>query len=180
VALVLLAALFALGLARPAAPPPSALLALSGLVFLWLWSLLSSTSAESANSAFVEANRWLLYAALFTVLVLLLRDDRVRKVLLGAATTAILALAAYITAVCMFGDGPSLFLAARLNDPLGYINGEAGYLLLAVWPLIALAEQARRALIAGAALGLATLVAGLAMLSHSRATCRPSWLPPSC
>ena len=42
-------------------------------------------------------------------------------------------------------DGRTLFLANRLHGPLGYVNGEAGYLLLGFWPLVAAAERARRA-----------------------------------
>ena len=43
------------------------------------------------------------------------------------------------------GSGDELFLYGRLNEPLGYVNGQSGYLLLGVWPLIALAERARQA-----------------------------------
>ena len=40
--------------------------------------------------------------------------------------------------------------SSACNEPLGYINGQAGYLLLGVWPLVALAERARNHLVSGA------------------------------
>ena len=77
-----------------------------------------------------EANRWLLYAALFGVLVLLLRDDRLGAVIIGAGAAAILALGGYLTVRMLAGNGDELFFGGRLNEPLGYVNGQAGYLLL--------------------------------------------------
>ena len=112
------------------------------LARLWLWALISTGWAESADQAMTEANRWLLYAALFGVLVLLLattaRDGgRWRR---GGGDPG----ARRLPRVRMLaGSGDELFLGGRLNEPLGYINGQAGYLLLGVWPLIALAERAR-------------------------------------
>ncbi len=107
-----------------------------------------------------EANRWLLYAALFGVLVLLLRDDRLGTVVVGAGAAAILALGGYLAVRMLAGSGDELFLGGRLNEPLGYVNGQAGYLLLGVWPLIALAERARSPLLAGGGLAGATFLGG--------------------
>ena len=59
-----------------------------------------------------EANRWLLYAALFGVLVLLLRDDRLGAVVVGAGAAVILALGGYIAVRMLAGSGDELFLAA--------------------------------------------------------------------
>jgi hypothetical protein len=56
-----------------------------------------------------------------------------------------------------------------LNEPLGYVNGQAGYLLLGFWPLIAAAEFARRPAVAGAALGTAVLLAAMVLLCQTRA-----------
>ena len=49
------------------------------------------------------------------------------------------------------------------------MNGQAGYLLLGVWPLVALAERARNHLVSGAGISAATVLAGLAMLGQTRA-----------
>ena len=65
--------------------------------------------------------------------------------------------------------GNELFLADRLHEPLGYINGQAGYLMLGLWPLIALAERARNHLLSGAAIAGATVLGGLAVLGQTRA-----------
>ena len=74
IALGMLAALLGLLIARPAAPRREALVAagaLGGDSGSGHWS--RPRWAESADQAMTEANRWLLYAALFGVLVLLLQ-----------------------------------------------------------------------------------------------------------
>jgi hypothetical protein len=117
----------------------------------------------------LDANRWMLYAALLAVLVLLLRDDRLSRIVVAASAAAITALGVYLTGVMLLGDGPALFLGPRLNDPLGYVNGQAGYLLLGLWPLVALAERAERPWVAGGGVAGATMLAGLAVLAQTRA-----------
>jgi hypothetical protein len=169
IALGMLAALLGLVIARPAVPRRTALVAASALAALWLWALVSSSWAESADQAMTEANRWLLYAALFGVLVLLLRDDRLGMVVIGAGAAVILALGGYIVVRMLSGSGDELFLAGRLNEPLGYVNGQAGYLLMGMWPLIALAERARHPLLAGIGVAGATFLGGLVLLGQTRA-----------
>jgi UDP-N-acetylmuramyl pentapeptide phosphotransferase/UDP-N-acetylglucosamine-1-phosphate transferase len=163
-----LAALLGLLIARPAAPSRSGLVALAGLVGLSAWSFVSTRWAESAGQALVEANRWMLYAAFLAVLILLVRDDRLGRLLLIAATCAILVLALYLTAVLLSARGPELFVANRLSDPLGYVNGQAGFLLLGFWPLVAAAERGR-AVVAGAAAAGAALLGCLVLLAQTRA-----------
>ena len=169
ITLFLLAALLGLVIARPAAPRGVALVALGGLVGLWLWSLASTRWAESASQAITEANRWLFYVALMGVLVLLLRNDRLGRIVVTASAAAITALGIYLTGRMLIGNGSALFVGPRLSDPLGYINGQAGYLLLGFWPLIALAERAERPWVAGSGVAAATLLTGLAVLSQTRA-----------
>ena len=111
ITLLLLAALLGLVIARPAAPRRTALLALGGLVALWLWSLFSTRWAESAGQAMTDANRWLLYAALLRVLVLLLRDDRLSRIVVAASAAAIAAFGVYLAGHMLSGDGRSLFSA---------------------------------------------------------------------
>jgi UDP-GlcNAc:undecaprenyl-phosphate GlcNAc-1-phosphate transferase len=169
IALVVLAVLLGLTIARPASPRPTALVAIGGLVFLWLWALASVGWSESADQALLDANRWMLYAAVFTVLVLLLRDDRLGRLLMAAATAAVVAFGLYLCARLLLPDSGEMFLNRRLNDPLGYVNGQAGYLLLALWPLVAAAERTRSHLLSGAAVSAAVLLAGLALLGQTRA-----------
>ena len=49
------------------------------------------------------------------------------------------------------------------------MNGQAGYLLLGLWPLVAVAERARNHAFAGAAIAAAVLLGGLAILGQTRA-----------
>jgi UDP-GlcNAc:undecaprenyl-phosphate GlcNAc-1-phosphate transferase len=169
IALFLLAGLLGLVIARPAAPRPAALVAIGGLVSLWLWSLLSVGWSESADQALLESNRWLLYAAMFAVLVLLLRDDRLSTLLVGSATLAVVLFGLYLCVRLLAPGSEELFLGQRLNDPLGYVNGQAGYLLLGIWPLVALAERTRAHAVSGLAVGAAILLVGLSLLGQTRA-----------
>ena len=166
----MLAALLGLLIVRPAAPRRGALHRAAGaLAAVWLWALVSTGWAESADQAMTEANRWLLYAALFGVLVLLLRSDRLGAVVVGAGTAAIGAFAIYLLARMLAGSAEELFFAGRLNEPLGYINGEAGYLLIGVWPLVALAERARSRIAAAVGVAGASMLLGLVLLGQTRA-----------
>ncbi len=169
IALILLACLFGLIVARPAVPRPAALVAIAGLVLTWGWSLLSTTWAESADQALTEANRWMLYAAFLAILVLLLRDDRLGRILLGFVTGSVVVVGGYVLARMLSGSGPELFAFNRLHDPLGYANGMAAYFLLGIWPLVALCERSRSRAVSAGALGLATMLAALMLLTQTRA-----------
>jgi len=169
IALMLLAVLLGLVIARPATLRPSAIAAVVGLGALWGWALLSTTWAESGERALSEANRWMLYAALLGVLLSLLRTDRLGKLLLATTTAAVLGVGVWMLAAMALGDGGELFLDGRLDGLLGYINGQAAYLLLGFWPLVALAEHSRRPPVRGLAAAGATVLAALVLLSQSRA-----------
>ena len=155
--------------ARPARPSGPAALALGGLMGLGIWSLGSTTWAESVENAVVSGNRWLAYGALLLLMLVLLRSDRRAAVLRGAAGLGVAAVAISVLARLLGGDPGTLFLGGRLNSPLGYINGEGCLFVIGFWLCFAAAET-RRALVAGAAGGMATLMACLAMLSQSRGT----------
>ena len=165
----MLALLLALALSRPVIPRPAALVAIGSLALLWAWSLISTGWAQSPDRGAADAGRWLLYAAAFGVFVLLLRDDRLSKLLLAVFTALIAAFGVYLLVRMFTGDARTLFLANRLHGPLGYVNGEAGYLLLGFWPLVAAAERARRAHWAAVAVAAATMLLGLVVLSETRA-----------
>ncbi|MGI8513059.1 MAG: hypothetical protein ACR2NH_10605 [Solirubrobacteraceae bacterium] len=151
--------------------PPSGLqaAALLGLAALWLWAYGSHWWGESADQALTEANRLALYAAVFAVLLLLARrDDRISAPLLAALAGTVLVVLAWIVGRMLAGSGDELFLRTRLNDPIGYINGQANYLLLAFWPLVALAERVHRPLRSGLAAAGASLVLGVTFMAQSR------------
>jgi UDP-GlcNAc:undecaprenyl-phosphate GlcNAc-1-phosphate transferase len=155
--------------ARPTRPSGPAALVLGGLLGLGVWSLASTAWAESVENAVVSGNRWLAYGALLLLMLVLLRSDRRSAVLMGAATLGVLAVALSVLVRLLGGDPGSLFLGDRLNSPLGYINGEGCLFVIGFWLCFAAAE-ARRALVAGPAAGMATLMACLAILSQSRGT----------
>jgi UDP-GlcNAc:undecaprenyl-phosphate GlcNAc-1-phosphate transferase len=155
--------------ARPARPSGPAALALGGLLGLGVWSLTSTAWAESVENAVVSGNRWMAYGALLLLILVLLRSERRSAVLLGAAGLGVAAVAISVLARLLGANPGALFLGGRLNSPLGYINGEGCLFVIGFWLCFAAAET-RRALVAGAAGGMATLMACLAMLSQSRGT----------
>jgi UDP-GlcNAc:undecaprenyl-phosphate/decaprenyl-phosphate GlcNAc-1-phosphate transferase len=154
---------------RPARPAGPAALCLGGLLGLGVWSLGSVVWSESVESAVVGGNRWLVYGALLLLMLVLVSHDRRAAVLLGAAAAGMAIVALSVLARLLGGDAGALFLGGRLNSPLGYINGEGCLFAMGVWPFIAMAES-RRALLAGPAAAMATLLACLALLSQSRGT----------
>jgi tetratricopeptide (TPR) repeat protein len=156
-------------IARPARPGAPAALALGGLLGLGVWSLSSTAWAESVENAVVSGNRWLVYGALLLLMLVLLHEERGSAVLLGAAGLGVGAVALSVLVRLLGSDPGALFLAGRLNAPLGYINGEGCLFVMGFWLCMAAAES-RRALLSGPAAGLATLMACLALLSQSRGT----------
>jgi UDP-N-acetylmuramyl pentapeptide phosphotransferase/UDP-N-acetylglucosamine-1-phosphate transferase/O-antigen ligase len=154
---------------RPIRPALPAVLSVGGAFGIGVWSLISSAWAESVEDAVVSANRWLAYGALLALLVVLVGNRRLAAALLGAVALGTAIVAATVLVRMLGGDPRTLFLSGRLNSPLGYINGEGCLFAMAIWPLLALAES-RRALLAGAAAAVATVMASLAILSQSRGT----------
>ena len=151
---------------RPAGP---AVLSLVGLFGLGVWSLSSAAWAESVENAIVSGNRFLVYGALLLLLLVLVTHERRAVVLLAATGVGVAAVAVSVLVRLLGADPATLFLGARLNSPLGYINGEGCLFAMGVWPCMAAAE-ARRPLLAGAGAGMAALMSCLALLSQSRGT----------
>ncbi|MBV9839119.1 MAG: O-antigen ligase family protein, partial [Solirubrobacterales bacterium] len=168
IALGALALMLGLMLGAPRRVPLAVLVPLLGL---WSWSLVSSAWSESTDSAHLASNRWLLYAAAFGLLAWSIAGNRRRALTLLAGTAAgILGVALWMLVRMLSGHGPELFLTTRLNDPLGYVNGEAGYLLAGIWPCLALAERPdwRSPAAAGSGLAAVVILAGLGVLTQSR------------
>lgn len=156
-------------IARPGRLTAAASLAVAGLLGLGVWSLSSSAWAESVESAVVSGNRLLVYGALLVLAILLVRSERRSMVLIASVGVGIAAVAIYVLSVLLASNPASLFLGRRLNDPLGYINGEGCLFVMGVWLCVAAAEQ-RRAAVAGAGAAGATVMACLALLTESRGT----------
>lgn len=150
-------------------PPLTLLLPLLGL---WLWSLISSGWSESTDASHTAANRWLLYAATVAVLGWVLAADRRRAIMpLTGAAAGVFGVTIWMLARMLGGHGPELFLGTRLNDPLGYVNGQAAYLLIATWPALSLAERRHSAAApALAGLGMCAVVCltGVGLMTQSR------------
>jgi hypothetical protein len=169
IALGALALGLGLTVGAPRRPPLAALVPLLGL---WLWSLLSSGWADSPEAAHTAANLWLLYAAALACIWWAVGNDRRRALaLLRGASVGVLCVAGWILLRMLAGDGPALFYRTRLTYPLGYADGQAGFMLLALWPCLALAERRgsrTAAVLAGAGLGGVVVLVGVALLSQSR------------
>jgi len=151
-----------------AKPRVAPLLAVAGLTGLWLWSWLSASWAESADQALVTAGRWALYAAALAALLLLIRSEFERWLPLICATAGVVVVAGYVVLRMLDGDVEALFFGGRLRDPLGYVNGQAGYFLLGFWPCVALAEQERSKVLAGLGAACALVLGALLVLSQTR------------
>jgi len=169
--LALLIVLTAAMIAGPVARPRGAIAASGAIAALALLSLLSALWTDSIEQAVVDGNRLLVYATALALLVVLLRSDRGTVLAFGAFVAGAVAVAGWVLAGMLRGD-ESLLLGGRLHEPLGYINGQASFFVLAFWPCLALAERRRGAAaatpLAGLGLTGATLFAGLVVLGQSR------------
>jgi UDP-GlcNAc:undecaprenyl-phosphate GlcNAc-1-phosphate transferase len=167
-ALGLLVCLLAVGIARAPRLSVPGWLALAGLAGLGLWSLLSALWADSVEQAVVSGNRTLMLAAGLGLLLLLIRDRRTALWAVGAfaATTVVVELV--MLARLLGPHAAGQFLGGRLDHPLGYINAQATFAILALWPLLALAEQRRSAVAAGFGLAGTVLSGGFILMSESR------------
>jgi UDP-GlcNAc:undecaprenyl-phosphate GlcNAc-1-phosphate transferase len=154
-------------IARPVRLTRLTVASLSGIAALALWALASALWTDSIEGAVVEGNRMLLYAAALGLIVVLVRTDRLAAWLYGAVVAGALAVAAWIVVGLLHGDA-ALFISGRLHKPLEYVNGQACFFVLALWPCIALAERSRSPYVAGGALGVATLFASFVVLGQSR------------
>ena len=168
VGLVLLVMATAGAIAWPLQLTGPAVLALVGLAALAALALASVAWSESVEQAVVEANRLMVYVVLLGLLLLIVRTEQIAIWLMGVLGAMGVVVALAVLGKMLLGDGSSLFLAGRLDGPLGYINGEAGFFLLALWPCLAASEQRRSILLAGAGLMGATLLGALLLLSQSR------------
>ena len=154
-------------IARPPRPALPVVLLVSAWPGSALWSLLSTGWAQAVEQATVDANLWLTYAALVVLLVALLGRRRRAFLLLGGAGLGMVIVAVSVLVRLLGSDPATLFIAGRLNSPLGYINGEGCLFAMGAWFRLALAER-RQPVVAGTGVGTAVVMAGLALLSQSR------------
>jgi UDP-GlcNAc:undecaprenyl-phosphate GlcNAc-1-phosphate transferase len=155
-------------IARPPQLSAPARLAIPALGGLGLLAELSSSWADSPGDARLDGARLLVYFVFTLLLIAGVRSTRTAAWLLGAVSAVSVGVALVVVARMLGSSPTALFLGPRLNGPLGYINGQGAFLALAAWPCIALAEQRRSALLSGAGMATAVLLAGTAVLSQSR------------
>ncbi len=160
----LVASLLAGGLRIDRGPFALAVAALWGLT---AWTALSALWAESPALAWEGAGRTALYAALVTLVATL--PGRRQALRVGSGIVAGVVVIALITLVDLLSDGTDLFLAGRLDEPIGYRNAVALLFAFAFWPLIGIAsERGRQPPLRAVTIAAAVLVLGLAFLTQSR------------
>jgi hypothetical protein len=147
-------------------------IALAAIVTLSAWTLLSITWTDSRDAAVHYAQHTMLYAAAFSLGLWTCNLSGRRLMLpLGVVGGAGAVIGIVTTVTLAGGTDVSSYLHsdATLRFPIGYRNAEAAFLLICLWPMVALAAEGDlpwqlRALIVGAA----TMLLELAVLSESR------------
>lgn len=156
---------------RIAEMPVAVQIALGCLTAYTALSFLSIIWAAAPGEAFEGADRTLLYLLVFALFALWRQRGGSAALLLGAWTTALIAMAAFVMLHVDMAAGSlqSLIPEGRLVYPAGYVNASAAQWLMAFWPALLLARSGQlpwpaRAIFAGGAV----LLADLALLSQSR------------
>ncbi len=143
-------------------------IATAGIWCLAGFVLLTAAWSQSPAAAWEEAARSVFYAAVWTLSVSAAADDGWRK-RLGAGLVIGVSAVAVVTLIGLVVDADSLFLAGRLDSPVGYRNGTAALFAFAAWPLIGFAARRGRASgVRAGAFAAAALGLSLAFLTQSR------------
>jgi hypothetical protein len=143
--------------------------AAAGLGLLLVLSFASILWGEARDSAWTSSNQIAIYAVLFAIGTLAIRQRATAR-----AVMAVLGLPALISSMVLaaefaFGAGGGAFLQGRLDSPMGYINGTAGLLVMGIWPWLGLAETAKMRGLRAGAISAAALIGSTAVLTQSRA-----------
>lgn len=140
-----------------------------GLGLLVLLSFASILWAESRDSAWASANQIAVYAVIFGIGVLAIRERTTAHAAMLVLGLPALLSAVVLMVVFMSGGGAGAFLQGRLDTPMGYINGTAGLFVMGIWPWFGLAERLRTRGLRAGAISAAALIASTAVLTQSRA-----------
>jgi hypothetical protein len=146
--------------------------AIGAIVALAAWTLLSIVWTDSRETAVQDAERAILYAAVF-VLGVWCSNLAGRRMLLPLAVIAATgaAIGVVITVTLASGNDVSTYVHAdaTLRFPIGYRNAEAAFLMICLWPTIVLAVESELAWQVRAVLvGSATMLLELVVLAESR------------
>lgn len=135
-----------------------------------LWMATSVLWADAEGKALLEATRTGTLLLVFALALVYLSQTRPRRIFPYLLMTAATVLLATCIWRLWWADGlASLFVADRLVFPTGNPNISAALFLIGFWPLLWLAAApVERAPVRGVALGLATGLLGLAVLTESR------------
>ncbi|MGO9247402.1 MAG: O-antigen ligase family protein, partial [Solirubrobacteraceae bacterium] len=154
--------------------PLTVKIALGCLAAYTALSFASILWAGVPGDAWEGANRTLLYLLVFALFALWPQRGRSAVLLLGVWTVAMIVLAMFVAlhvnaAAHSAARLEALLPGGRLVYPAGYVNASAAQWLMAFWPALLLAREARlhwslRGLLAGGAV----LLAEVALLSVSR------------
>jgi O-Antigen ligase len=175
--LVVLALLgIALAVVRPrvAEIPAPVKVALACLAAYTALSFCSIAWAGVPAGAWEGANRTLLYLVVFALFALWPQNGLSATLLLCVWTLAMIALAAFVAlhidaAAASRARLQELLPGGRLSYPAGYTNANAAQWLMAFWPALLLAREARLHWLLRGALAAGTVVlAAVALLSLSR------------
>jgi hypothetical protein len=140
-----------------------------GLLLLLALSFASILWAESRDSAWTSANQLALYAVIFAIGLLAIRERRSAQTVILILGMPALLTSIVLAVILAAGGGGSAYLLGRLDQPIGYVNATAGLLVMGIWPWLALAEVARRRQIRVIAMGAAGFIAAIALTTQARA-----------
>ena len=159
---------------RVAEIPLPVKLALACLAAYTALSFCSIAWAAVPANAWEGANRTLLYLLVFALFALWPQTGRSATLLLCVWTLAMIGLGAFVAlhinaAAANQARLQDLLPGGRLAYPSGYTNADAAQWLMALWPALLLAREARlHWLVRGALAGGAVVLAEVALLSVSR------------
>ncbi|MEA2347934.1 MAG: hypothetical protein QOG62_1721 [Thermoleophilaceae bacterium] len=142
-----------------------------GLAAIWAyvaWDLLSAIWAPYPGAAIEGGARTAFYAAMVTVALVAIPGPReARRV--GALVIGGITLIGAITLIRMHFDGGQMFVAGRLDAPVGYRNATACLFAMAFWPLLGVAaSKSRNPSLRASSFSAAVLMLGLVFLTQSR------------
>jgi hypothetical protein len=143
--------------------------AATGLGLLLVLSFASMLWAESRDSAWTSANQIAVYAVVFAIGVLAIRERASARAVMFVLGLPALLSAIVLAVAFIAGAGGSDFLQGRLSNPVGYINGTAGLFVIGIWPWFGFAESLGSRWLRSAAIAAAALIAATAVLTQSRA-----------
>lgn len=174
-ALAVTSVLVAAVLSRTVRVTAAGALAVAGLLGLSLVCLVSQVWADDDSAALLEAARWAGYGVLLLTTLALVRTPKAKAVLHGCLVAAAAALAVYVELHLLGDDAGAWFVGRRLNEPVGYFNGQAAVALFSFWLLLGRAEHVGRAssaissAAAGIGVGFGVLLLGQVLLTGTRA-----------